>query len=199
MTYAYIRVSTEKQSLENQRFALEAFAQKSGFTIDEWVCETVSGTKETNNRKLGRLFKRAKKGDTIVISEISRLGRNVFMVMEALNFCISKGCHIISAKEGYRLGKDTPSVVLAFAFTLSAQIERDLISQRTKEALARRRAEGKHLGRKNGFAPAMQLLKEHRDKVFSLLENGATQKEAAKTLGVGAGSFRRFIKSTRAR
>ena len=126
MIIAYTRVSTEKQSLENQRFTLENYAQKSGFTIDEWVCETVSGLKETSERKLGGLLKRVQKGDTILVSEISRLGRNLFSVMETLGLCLSKECKIISAKEGYHLGNDITGMVLAFAFTLAEQIEHDL-------------------------------------------------------------------------
>jgi len=195
MVFAYIRVSTEKQSLENQRFALEEFAQKNGLVIDEWVCETVSGTKETRGRKLGGLFKRAKKGDTIIISEISRLGRNVFIIMEALGACNKKGCHVLSVKEDFRLGTDTVCTVLLFAFSLAAQIERNLISQRTREALARRKAEGKHLGRKHGFAPAMRRLEARRDEVLALLEGGATRRGAAKKAGVSEGTLRAFLKA----
>ena len=194
MIYAYTRVSTDKQSLDNQHFALQEFARKSGFLIGEWVGETVSGLKKTSARKLVGLFKRAKKGDTILISEISRLGRNIFMVMEALGVCIAKGCHIISVKEGYHLGNDMASIVLAFAFTLAAQIERDLISQRTKEALARRKAEGKHLGRKHGFSPAMQCLHDRRDEVFTALRNGTTQSQTAEIFGVSVGTLQSFIK-----
>ena len=193
MIYAYTRVSTDKQSLENQRFALQEFAKRSGFAIGEWVCETVSGLKTVGVRKLGGLFDRAKKGDTILISEISRLGRNIFMVMEAMGVCIAKGCHIISAKEGYNLGNDVPSVVMAFAFTLVAQIERDLISQRTKEALARRKAEGKHLGRKFGFAPAMQRLRDRQHEVLAALDSGATQSQTAATFGVSVNTLRKFL------
>jgi len=194
MTFAYVRVSTEKQSLENQRFALEEFAKKNGLVIEKWVSETVSGLKETKERKLGGLFKNAKKGDTIVISEISRLGRNIFMIIEALGYCVARGFRIISAKEGYHLGDDLVSMVLAFAFSIAAQIERDLITQRTKEALARRKAEGKHLGRKHGFKPAMRRLEERREEVFAALEGGVSQNEAAKRFGVGRNTLRGFAK-----
>jgi len=197
MTFAYVRVSTEKQSLENQRFALEEFAKKNDLVIEEWVCETVSGLKETKERKLGGLFEQAKKGDTIVISEISRLGRNIFMVIEALGCCITKGFHIISAKEGYHLGNDMVSMILAFAFSIAAQIERDLISQRTKEALARRKAEGKHLGRKHGFKPAMRRLEERREEVFAALKSGVSQKKTAKMFGVGLNTLRAFVQTGR--
>jgi len=193
MIYAYTRVSTDKQSLENQRFALQEFAKKSNFTISEWVCETVSGLKEVGARKLGALFRRAKKGDTIVVSEISRLGRNIFMVMETLGFCIAKGCRVVSVKEGYHLGNDMASTVVAFAFSLAAQIERDMISQRTKEALARRKAEGKHLGRPQGLAPAMRRLEKHRDEILAALGNGGTQGETAKTFGVSVSTLRKFL------
>ena len=195
MTFAYVRVSTDKQSLENQRFALEEFAKKNGFTVEEWVCETVSGMKETQERQLGGLFDRAKKGDTIVISEISRLGRNIFTIVEALGRCIKSGFHIISVKEGYRLGNDLVSMVLMFAFSMAAQIERNLISQRTREALARRKAEGKHLGRKHGFTPALNRLKARREEVFAALKSGVSQKKAAIMFGVGLNTMRTFIKT----
>jgi len=193
MIFAYTRVSTDKQSLENQRFALEAFAKKSNLTIGAWVGETVSGLACVGARKLGGLLKRAKRGDTIIISEISRLGRNVFTVMETLGFCLSKGYRIVSVKEGYNLGNDVSSAVLVFAFTLAAQIERELISQRTREALARRRSEGGRLGRPPGSAPAMRRLEKHREEVMAMLANGATRAKTAKTFGVSVRTLRKFL------
>ncbi|MDD3041260.1 master DNA invertase Mpi family serine-type recombinase [Bacteroides sp.] len=150
MVYAYIRVSTDKQTVENQRFEVQKFATEKGIVIDKWISETVSGTKAASDRKLGPLLKKMKKGDTLVISEISRLGRNLMQIMSLLNLCMSKETMVLTVKERYELGNNINSQILAFAFGLSAQIERDLISQRTKEGLARRKAEGMRLGREKG-------------------------------------------------
>ena len=150
MVYAYIRVSTDKQTVENQRFELQKFAIEKKIVIDKWVSETVSGTKAASDRKLGPLLKRMKKGDILILSEISRLGRNLMQIMSILNLCMTKETMVFTAKEKYELGNNINSQILAFAFGLSAQIERDLISQRTKEALARKKASGQRLGREFG-------------------------------------------------
>ena len=150
MIYGYIRVSSDKQTVENQRFEIEEFCRVNNIIIDGWIEETISGTQSYGTRRLGRLLRRVKTGDTIICSELSRLGRSLFMIMEILSICMKKECIVWTIKDGYRLGEDIQSKVLAFAFGLSAEIERNLISQRTKEALARLRAGGKVLGRPKG-------------------------------------------------
>ena len=150
MIYGYIRVSSDKQTVENQRFEINNFCGRNGLAVDGWIEETISGTKSYNKRELGKLLKRVKKGDLIICAELSRLGRNLFMIMEILNICMTKECRVWTIKDNYRLGDDIQSKVLAFAFGLSAEIERNLISQRTKEALARKKAEGGKLGRIRG-------------------------------------------------
>ena len=150
MTYGYIRVSSDKQTVENQRFEINNFCERQKLKIDGWIEETISGTKNYNKRELGKLLKRIQKDDLIICAELSRLGRNLFMIMEILNICMTKECRVWTIKDNYRLGEDIQSKVLAFAFGLSAEIERNLISQRTKEALARKRAEGIVLGRPKG-------------------------------------------------
>ena len=150
MTYGYIRVSTDKQTVENQRFEIESFARTQNITIDKWIEETISGTKEINKRQLGVLLKKMKKGDMLICSELSRLGRTLFMIMDVLSFCMKKEVQLWTIKEGYKLGSDITSKVLAFAFGISAELERNLISARTKEALTRLKNEGKVLGRPKG-------------------------------------------------
>lgn len=150
MIYGYIRVSSDKQTVENQRFEIEEFCRVNNIIIDGWIEETISGTQSYGTRRLGRLLRRVKTGDTIICSELSRLGRSLFMIMEILSICMKKECIVWTIKDGYHLGEDIQSKVLAFAFGLSAEIERNLISQRTKEALARLRAGGKVLGRPKG-------------------------------------------------
>ena len=146
MTYGYIRVSSDKQTVENQRFEVTNFCKREKMVIDGWIEETISGTKAYDKRELGKLLKHVRKDDIIICSEISRLGRSLFMVMEILSICMRKECKVYTIKDNYRLGDDIQSKVLAFAFGLSAEIERNLISMRTKEALARLKSEGKHVG-----------------------------------------------------
>lgn len=150
MIYGYIRVSTDKQTVENQRYEINNFCSRENIFIDSWIEETISGTKNYNKRKLGKTIEQLQAGDTIICSETSRLGRSLFMIMEILNICMTKGCKVWTIKDNYRLEDDIQSKVLAFAFGLSAEIERNLISQRTKEALARVKSEGKKLGRRKG-------------------------------------------------
>ena len=137
MIYGYIRVSSDKQTVENQRFEINNFCAKENLHIDGWIEETISGTKNYDKRELGRLLKKVQKDDLIICAELSRLGRSLFMIMEILSLCMKKECRVWTIKDNYRLGDDIQSKVLAFAFGLSAEIERNLISQRTKEALGR--------------------------------------------------------------
>lgn len=140
MIYGYIRVSSDKQTVENQRFEINNFCRRQGLEVDGWIEETISGTKAYDKRELGKLLRRVRKGDLIICAELSRLGRSLFMIMEILNICMTKECRVWTIKDAYRLGDDLQSKVLAFAFALSAEIERSLISRRTREALARRKA-----------------------------------------------------------
>ncbi len=171
MTYGYIRVSTDTQTVENQRFEINRFCNRQGLSVDGWIEETISGTKTYNKRELGKLLRRIRKDDLIVCAELSRLGRNLFMIMEILNICMTKGCRVWTIKDNYRLGDDIQSKVLAFAFGLSAEIERNLISQRTKEALARKKAEGMVLGRPKGkkSSPDKYKLSEKKMLIMELL------------------------------
>lgn len=170
MIYAYIRVSTDKQTVENQRFEIEKYAIKQELHIDKWISETISGTKSANERKLGTLIKKLKKGDTLICSEISRLGRKLMEVMSLLNTLMQKKIVVLTVKEKYELGNNIQSQILAFAFGLSAQIERDLISQRTKEGLARRKAEGQKLGRHTGGRNSHYKLTGKESLIKTMLE-----------------------------
>ena len=145
MIYGYIRVSTTHQNTENQRFELCKFAEKQGFSIEKWITEKISSTRALEERKFSSLLKKTKKGDIIIASEISRLGRNLLEIMDILHFCLKRGCQIWTIKEDYKLGLDIQSKVLAVAFGLVAEFERGLISSRTKEALARVKAGGKKI------------------------------------------------------
>ena len=114
MNIAYVRVSTNKQDVDNQKLEIKNFCEKNNITIDQWFEETVSGTKDPEKRKLGALLKQAQKDDIIICTEISRLGRSLFMVMDILNLCMSKEINVWTIKENYRLGIDISSALLAF-------------------------------------------------------------------------------------
>ena len=88
MIYGYIRVSTDKQTLENQKFEILEFCEKKNIKINKWISEKISATKKLNERKFGRLMKKLKKGDVVIVSEISRLGRNLLQIMGILNECM---------------------------------------------------------------------------------------------------------------
>lgn len=121
MNYGYIRVSTDKQSAENQRYQIEQYFKTHSIKADGWIQEVKSGTLYYRKRSLGKLLNKVKKGDMIVCTEISRLGRSLFMIMEILNLCMTKECVVCTIKEGYMLGNDISNKVLAFAFGLSAE------------------------------------------------------------------------------
>ena len=157
MNYGYIRVSSDKQTVENQRYEIQSFCEHEGLTVDGWIEETASGTKVYSRRRLGTLLKRVKKNDLIICSELSRLDRSLYMITEILSLCMKRGCRVWTIKDNYRLGDDIQSKVLAFAFGLSAEIERNLISDRTRQALARLKAEGKHVGRPRGSRNSQQV------------------------------------------
>ena len=199
MNYGYIRVSSDKQTVENQRFEIINFCEKKEVAIDGWIEETISGTKSYNKRALGRLLKMVKKDDLIICAEISRLGRNLFMIMEILNICMNKGCKVWSIKDGYRLGEDIQSKVLAFAFGLSAEIERNLISQRTKEALYRKKAEGVALGRRKGCKNKTLNKRciENKEKIDSLMKKGYKIAKIARTIKVARGTLYRYLLITK--
>lgn len=192
MVYGYIRVSTDHQTTENQRFEIQRFCEKNDMVIDFWIEETISSTKDLNKRKLGRLLRRIKKDDLIIASELSRLGRNLLQIMSILHHCMNIGAQIWTIKDNYRLGTDITSKVLAFAFGLSAEIERNLISQRTKEALARVKAEGGHVGRPRGSSNIRKLYGREQ-YIAKKLRAGRSRYEIARNLRVHRNTLARFI------
>ena len=194
MIYGYIRVSSDKQTVENQRFEINNFCLKENLHIDGWIEETISGTKNYDKRELGRLLKKVQKDDLIICAELSRLGRSLFMIMEILSLCMKKECRVWTIKDNYRLGDDIQSKVLAFAFGLSAEIERRLISERTREALSRRRADGKRLGRPEGSKSKVRLLEERKEEILAWLVQGESKAAIARRLGVSRGTFYQWEK-----
>lgn len=194
MIYGYIRVSTDKQTVENQRFEISSYCTKNNLVIDRWIEETISGTKNYQVRKLGRLLRAMNKNDVLICAELSRLGRNLLMIMSILNLCMQKEIQVWTIKDNYKLGSDISSKVLAFAFGLSAEIERNLISQRTKEALARKKAEGVKLGRPKGSKSSKKKLTGKENVIIGLLKRNTSKSNIAKRLGVHRSTLNSFIK-----
>ena len=193
MVYGYIRVSTDLQTVENQKYEIDNYAKNKNISIDSYIEEIASGAKNYSKRRLGNLLRKLKKGDTLLASELSRLGRNLFMIMEILNCCVKKGAKVITIKDNFSLKDDIESKVLAFAFGLSAEIERKLISQRTKEALARIQAEGKRLGRPIGSTSINKKLYPFKKEIFRALSNGTTRIKIAKKYKSHINSVYNFI------
>jgi len=195
MIYGYIRVSTDRQTVENQRFEINRFCEQNVMVVDKWIEETISGTKTVQERKLGGLLKKMRKEDVLICSELSRLGRNLLMIMAVLNDCMNRDIQVWTIKDNYRLGKDINSKVLAFAFGLSAEIERNLISQRTKEALARKRAEGVILGRPKGSRSKTTKLTGKEAEIKTLLDRHISKCSIARILGVHRLTVAEFVKN----
>ena len=192
MTYAYIRVSTDKQDLENQRFEILKYANDKKLGNVEFVEETVSGRKSWKNRKLGELVEKLQKGDVLIVAELSRLGRSMLEIMELLSILLRKGVELHIVKNNQVLKDDLHSKVFAMAFSIAAEIERELISQRTKEALARRKAQGKPLGRPKGSYSSR--LEQHRKQIEEFLSKGVSISSIAKILDVPYTTLYDFVK-----
>ena len=194
MIYGYIRVSTDQQSTSNQKFEINRYAASHNIQIDRWVEETISSRKPLNKRKLGSLLAELKDGDILISTEISRLGRSLLEVMGILQHCLAQNCQIWTLKEHYKLGSDIASKVLAFAFGLSAEIERQLISERTKMSLDKLKSQGKHLGRPFGAKSKSLKLSKNTKKVKDLMAKGLPKAQIARLLGVDKLTLYRFLK-----
>lgn len=194
MIYGYIRVSTDKQDCENQKVGIEKKASSLGLSVDCYIEDAgVSGTKEPDKRALGGCLRKLKAGDVIICSELSRLGRKLFMIMRILEHCMKVGAKVYTVKDNYELGDNIQSKVMAFAFGLSAEIERDLISQRTKEALARLKAQGRSLGRIKGSKNKSRKLDGKINLIQKMQANGFSRNKIAKKLKVSFSTLTSFL------
>ena len=194
MVIAYLRVSTGRQHLENQEGEIKHYAESRNMKIDRWVTEVVSGKTEHKNRLLGRSVRHLKKGDILIVTELSRLSRSLHEIMEIMKLCVDVKVAVHSTKDGYIFDDSINSKVLSFAFGLAAEIEHKLNSQRTREAMALRKAEGKHMGRKFGSTPKIQILKSCKGEIAAKLKAGASIMGLCKEYGISYETFRRFKK-----
>ena len=198
MTYGYVRVSTDHQDCNNQKLGIENKAKSLGLTIDKYIEDAgISGTKEPEERALGGCLEQLKPGDVIICSELSRLGRKLFMVMRILEHCMKIGASVYTVKDGYVLGDNIQSKVLAFAFGIAAEIERNLISQRTKEALAIRRAAGYKLGRQFGSRNRCHKLDGQYININEMLDRNITKVMMAHRLNVSVSTLYKQLSNCR--
>lgn len=193
MIYAYIRVSTTSQTVQNQKIAIRQYAKFHRLHNIIWIAETISGTKMPEKRKLGDLLQNVSKGDIIIVTELSRLGRSLMMILDVLQSLLEKGVCVIAIKEGYELGDNIQSKVLAFAFGLSAEIERTLLSERTKQGLERARQQGKHIGRKPGQKPKKYKLTGKAAYIRRERISGRSKLSLAKEFGVTWITLNKFM------
>jgi len=177
-TVAYLRVSTIDQDLEKNKTDILSLANDKDFGKVEFVQEKVSGTKNWKDRKIKKIIDELGNGDRLIVPELSRLGRSMLQIMEILSISKEKGINIYAVKGGWELNGTIQSKVMAMAFSIASEIERDLISQRTKEALKARKAAGVILGRPKG--PGKSKLDKHRLEIEALLKNGSSKTFIAK-------------------
>lgn len=192
MTYGYIRVSTVEQNLENQK---KAIAER--FAVDEWVEEKRSGTVDYSKRSLGALVEKTREGDVLVVTELSRLGRSLAMIFDIVSALKKKGVRCVAIKNNFDLdpsnASDIAASVLMFAFGLSAQIERELISERTKQGLAVARANGKRIGRQKGDKVYFVKLRKYESELMGLYRKGASVNFLARKYNVRWATAKAFV------
>ena len=194
MTIGYLRVSTGKQNPENQREEIRRFAEEKEMCVSSWIMETASGKIPYRKRKLGRTLKRMKHEDVLIVSEISRLSRSLTEIMSIMGGCLEKGICIYTTKERYTFDNSINSKVLCFAFGLVAEIERNLISMRTREALAVKKAEGVRLGRRPGSTVKMQVIEANEPRIEAMLQNGVSVTKVCKRLGISRNTYYKYRK-----
>ncbi len=178
-TYAYLRVSTALQDLEKNKAAILELANTKHLGHVQFISEQMSGTVQWRKRKIGEIIDIMQKGDALIVSELSRLARNMLEVMELLSIATQKGICVYSVKGNWVLDNSLQSKMIAFCFSLASEVERDLIASRTREALYARKLQGVKLGR-----PAGKIGKSKLDpysiEIFALLKNGSTKEFVAK-------------------
>ena len=195
MIYAYIRVSTAGQSFSSQEYEIRSWASKARCTIDRWISESVSGTVEPGRRKLGKFIRRMRPDDLLVCTEISRLGRNMLMIMSILNDCAARNVRIHTIKDNFDLNNNINSKIIAFAFALAAEIERNLISQRTREALAELKAAGVKLGRPCGSFKKRDAIMQDLPQILSRRSAGESYPSIAREYGIHRNTLVNYLKS----
>ena len=191
-TIGYLRVSTADQDLEKNKADILKLVNEKRLGNVEWVEEKVSGTKDWKKRELGEVFSTLKKGDVVVVSELSRLGRSTLQILEIMKEAKEKGIAVHAVKGAWTLNGSMESKIVLMMLAMIAEIERDLISERTKEGLRARKAAGVTLGRPRG--PGKSKLDQHREEIIALLNNGSTKTFVANRYGTSLPNLHNWLK-----
>lgn len=195
MIRAYSRVSTQKQNLGNQIDEISKFAEKNSLDIDQWYQEIASGKKSLSIRKLGRIIPRMKAGDILIVSELSRLSRDVFDAINILGICLKKGINLYSIKENYTLKSDSNNIMVGIMSCIFSGLEREKISQRTKQSLSKLKNEGVKLGRPTGSSKIWEKLVSKKEKIAKLLKEKIAKSKIAELYGISRVTLYKFIAS----
>lgn len=191
-TIGYLRVSTGEQELEKNKSEILHLANQLNLGQVKFVEEIVSGKVSWKKRKIAEIIEEFKKGDTLIVSELSRLGRSMLECMEILSVAVEKGVRVYAIKGNWTLDSSIQSKIVAMAFSMASEIERDLISQRTKEALRYKKEQGIRLGRPPG--PGKSKLDQYRPEIEALMQNGSTQKFIAKRYGTTEANLHNWLR-----
>ena len=178
-SWAYLRVSTDAQDVENQRHGILDYANKRGITNLNFVEDSASGKIKWRKRKLGEMLEGMTAGDVVLFAEVSRIARSTLQVLEVLEYCTENDLHIHIAKQNMVFDGSMNATITATVLGLAAQIEREFISMRTKEALAVRKKNGMILGRPKGKAKAVKL-DNHKDEIMGYLKKKISKRDIAK-------------------
>jgi len=189
---AYLRVSTKEQNLEKNKAEILFLANDKNLGKVFFIAEKVSGRKNWRERWLGQIIEELEQGDTIIVNELSRIGRSMLEIMEVLQLALKKGIRIYAVKGGWQLDESLQSKIMALVFSMAAEIERDLIAQRTKEALAARKAKGLPLGRPKG--PGRSKLDPFWPEIQALLAQGSSQRYIADRYKTTPSNLNRWLK-----
>ncbi len=193
MVIAYLRVGTSnKELLEEQKDEIKRFASDHNIKVDKWITDVTVGKGKEEERNLDMVLDRMQKGDSLILSDISRLGRTLSEVMDIMGRCMEKGVQIYSIKDRYILDKALDLPVMGNVFKLVTEIEHSLMSTRTKEALSHKKSTGGPLGRPKGSAAKQSFLDAHKEEVISMIERGDTVFEICKRFNVSRNTYYMF-------
>ena len=194
MIYGYIRVSTDKQDCENQKLGIELKAKSLGYCVNKYIEDAgVSGTVKAKKRNLWKIVQQGKQGDWLITSELSRLGRSTVDVLETCGILAQKGINVWFVKQNIGLDQSPMGKMMLAIMSAFAEMERDLISMRTKEALALRKQKGRKLGREFGSKNNKYKLDDKKTFILQELENGISKRKLAKKLNVTVATLNRFL------
>lgn len=194
-TIGYLRVSTKDQDIEKNKADILKLANEKELGHVEWVDEKVSGIKAWRERKLGQTFSTLEEGDTIIVSELSRLGRSTLQILEIMKLAKERNIAVHAVKGGWSLNGSMESKIVMTIFAMIAEVEHDLISERTKEGLRARKEAGVKLGRPKG--PGKSKLDKHKEEIIALLNNGSTKTFVARKYDTSIPNLYNWLKRQR--